>query len=338
MAATETFRSMASARVLLAFADEHGMSAALCLRGTGVEPRQLVGDDDAELPSWQELQIIRNVIDSLPADAELGLRLGRRYHLSSCGIAGLGLISAPDARTALEFVAAYRRHFHGFCRTLPEPSGVRIDHSRVPADLRRVLVERDLALIMNGVEDAGAPDNLVTRVELTRPAPADPAVFSAALGCDVRYSCDSDRLVFDPQAMRRPLRQADPTIHRWCVRACEQQLARSRARRGLAGQVRELLRARPATMPDLPQMAAEMLTTPRTLRRRLAAAGTTYREATAEVRVSLAKEWLESSAMTVGAIGERLGYSETAAFTRAFKGRTGVSPHAYRKRAQRMST
>lgn len=328
----ESVRSAASARILLGFARSRGIDISACLHGTGLDARALTGDAE-EIASWQELQLIRNVIAALPPAEGLGLQLGRRYHLAACGIAGLALISAADVHTGLAFIVQFRRLFHGFCRALPEASGVRFDVSQIPVDLREFLIERDVTLMMNAVTDSGAPPDLVQRIELTRSEPADPEVFRSALECDVHFGCPADRLVFAPAAMRVPLRQSDPSTFRYCVRECQELLARRRERDGPAGQVRNLLLARPAAMPGLAQVAAEMQTTPRTLRRWLAAAGTSYRELLGESRVCLAMEMLESSRLTVEAIGERLGYSEYAAFNRAFKCRTGVTPHVYRQQA-----
>lgn len=330
---SEVPRCATSARILLTFAQSRRVDVAECLRGTGINTELLAGEGD-ELPTWQELRLIRNVVAALPSQG-LGLQLGRCYHLAACGIAGLGLISAQDVSAGLAFAASYRRLFHGFCRVLPEPSGACLINSRVPGDLREFLLERDLALMMNAVVDSGAPPDLVRRIELTRPEPAEPDVFHSALGCEVHFGRSANRVVFDPTAMRAPLRQADPTTNQRCALQCEQRLTRSRAYNGMARQVRDLLLAQPAEMPGLPQVAAELLTTPRTLRRRLAEAGTSYRELLGEVRISLAQEMLESSQLTVEAIGERLGYSECTSFNRAFKCRTGVTPHFYRRQALR---
>ena len=68
---------------------------------------------------------------------------------------------------------------------------------------------------------------------------------------------------------------------------------------------------------------------PRTLRRKLTEAGTSYRALQDEVRQALAEELLSTGALTVSDVALRLGYAEAASFIRAFKRWTGRTPSAY---------
>jgi AraC-like DNA-binding protein len=71
---------------------------------------------------------------------------------------------------------------------------------------------------------------------------------------------------------------------------------------------------------------------PRTLRRRLAAEGTSFRRLQGEVREALAEELL-ASRRSVEDVAERLGYAEPASFIHAFKRGKGVAPGAWRARS-----
>ena len=80
------------------------------------------------------------------------------------------------------------------------------------------------------------------------------------------------------------------------------------------------------------QVAAEAAgMSSRTMQRRLAEAGVTYKGLVSSSRLRLAKAWLAESAMPVSEIATRLGYNAAANFTRAFRRDTGVSPAAYRR-------
>jgi AraC-like DNA-binding protein len=69
----------------------------------------------------------------------------------------------------------------------------------------------------------------------------------------------------------------------------------------------------------------------RTMQRRLAEAGVTYKELVSASRLRLARAWLAESDLPVHEIAARLGYSEASNFTRAFRRETGLSPAAYRR-------
>ena len=71
----------------------------------------------------------------------------------------------------------------------------------------------------------------------------------------------------------------------------------------------------------------------RNLQRKLAAEQTTYSEVVDNVRCRAAMSRLRDSALNLNEIARRLGYSEHAAFTRAFRRWTGITPNEYRARA-----
>ncbi|MEE4108757.1 MAG: helix-turn-helix domain-containing protein [Halieaceae bacterium] len=89
-----------------------------------------------------------------------------------------------------------------------------------------------------------------------------------------------------------------------------------------------------ALMPDggpSIRVAAEVAgLTPRTLQRRLAEAGASYSDLVASARLRLAKQCLAESSMSITEIASSLGYREASNFARGFRGRTGLSPTAYR--------
>jgi len=69
----------------------------------------------------------------------------------------------------------------------------------------------------------------------------------------------------------------------------------------------------------------------RSLQRHLANDGTSFSEVLEEARFNKATRWLLGTDATVGQIGQELGYSDQANFSRAFRTWAGVSPGRYRK-------
>jgi AraC-like DNA-binding protein len=71
----------------------------------------------------------------------------------------------------------------------------------------------------------------------------------------------------------------------------------------------------------------------RTLSRRLDAEGTSFRQILESVREELALAHLRNAAVEIGEVAFLLGYSESSAFHRWFKRRTGRTPLEFRREA-----
>ncbi len=101
----------------------------------------------------------------------------------------------------------------------------------------------------------------------------------------------------------------------------------------LAGSLRQALASLlPAVHPSL-EVAAEMAElSPRTLRRRLSAEGTSWRAVVDQARIDACHRLLGDPGRPLSQIATALGYSDQAHLTRAFRRWTGETPSAYRRR------
>ena len=108
-------------------------------------------------------------------------------------------------------------------------------------------------------------------------------------------------------------------------------LTQDYARNSWTSQVRENVRRRLHDIPELTDVATYLDVHPQTLRRRLAAEGTTFKEIKNQVRRDTALHFLGKQGLSIEEIAHRAGFSESSAFIRAFKGWTGITPYTYRK-------
>ncbi|MGB8143616.1 MAG: helix-turn-helix transcriptional regulator, partial [Chromatiaceae bacterium] len=99
----------------------------------------------------------------------------------------------------------------------------------------------------------------------------------------------------------------------------------------LVGRLRCTLRTLLTTSRGSQEEVAELFSLhPRTLNRRLAEQGTSFKALVAEVRYDIACQLLANTALSVGQIAAILGYGEISALTRAFRRWSGMSPQAWR--------
>ncbi len=130
----------------------------------------------------------------------------------------------------------------------------------------------------------------------------------------------------DAAALDRPLPRASEFAAAQCQAQCRVLIDRRHQRSGISGQVRAQLLADPQAMADQQQVATALALSVRTLRRRLAEEGTSFRMIVSETKVLLAQELLETGQLTVDQVAGRLGYSEASSFVHAFTRWSGVSP------------
>ena len=79
-------------------------------------------------------------------------------------------------------------------------------------------------------------------------------------------------------------------------------------------------------------VARRLATTPRTLQRRLARAGTSFDALCDDARKQAARTYLADTTLTIAEVTYLLGYSEPSAFHRAFRRWHGTTPQAFRTR------
>ena len=128
----------------------------------------------------------------------------------------------------------------------------------------------------------------------------------------------------------RRLALSDEETAAVCEQRCSELLERLGSSGGVVESVRRILVERAGQFPKLAEVGRELGSSDRTLRRRLAEAGTSFQEVVEEVRKGPALDYLQKSNLTVDEIASLLGYTETPNFYRAFKRWTGTVPSEHR--------
>lgn len=314
-------RSSATARHIVEVAEQHGLDAMACLAGTGLSPDDL-SNPNGEISPGQELAIIRNVIAHLGNRPGLGMEAGSRYSLADTGILGYALMSSPTFGDAIDVAWRYSALSASYLSlAAPEIVGdeavVSIDDTQIPSDVRQFLIERDFSMAVRlfPMLIGSHHPPMSFRIELAETTlPVDNVEID---DLTIRVTAgDRNALVFPADLIDQPMPAADPQTAAICIRECEQLLDRRRTRRGIAAAVRSRIIQNSAQIPSMADVAKGLCITERTLHRKLTAEGTSFRALLDEVRATLAAELLDSG-FTVEETARRLGYSETAAFTRA---------------------
>jgi AraC-like DNA-binding protein len=95
--------------------------------------------------------------------------------------------------------------------------------------------------------------------------------------------------------------------------------------------IRHYIQCQPGRYCTLEHAAEKLGLTPRTLTRYLAAAGEAFSQMRNQARERFALHYLQETDFSIADIAEKLGYSDQASFTKAFRGWTGRSPGRVRR-------
>jgi AraC-like DNA-binding protein len=166
--------------------------------------------------------------------------------------------------------------------------------------------------------------------------PDDVAAFEHTFGCPVTSSASWVGISVARDAWRLPLRRRDPVLGRMLQAQADDVLARLPAREGLALEVQRTLTTRVAGGDTrIAALAPQLAMSARTLQRRLAAEGVSYRELLEDARKEAAGRYIAESVLSIAEVAFLVGYSEPAAFHRAFKRWYRTTPQLYRQATAR---
>jgi AraC-like DNA-binding protein len=168
------------------------------------------------------------------------------------------------------------------------------------------------------------------RIEFRRARPALIEDFERLLRAPLQFGAAQTRLVFDSEAIERPLDGGNPELARHHDAIALQYMSQIE-RDNLQGRVRDVLTQHLARGEPSQEEVAELLNmSARTLQRKLGDGGTTYKEILDETRRVLALAYLSAPRHSVSDVTYLLGFSAGSSFTRAFRRWTGQSPSDWR--------
>lgn len=161
--------------------------------------------------------------------------------------------------------------------------------------------------------------------------PAHAAEYRLLFGDTVCFDAPTTHLALDADDLLLPVIRDAASVRAFLSHTPDNFLLRYRNQSGPVAKVRgRLFPIPPADWPTFEVLAADMHTTPSTLRRRLDKEGASYQNIKDELRRDLAIHFLSNSDKSVVDIAYALGFADHSVFHRAFRKWTGASPGQYR--------
>lgn len=304
------------------------------LAAEGLPPPETL-TPNATVPASRELAFIQRVI-GLDLDPGLGLQAGQRHHFGVFGMWGLAIVSSGTLGDAIRLGLRYIDLTHTFLDWTfavgPDVPRLRLRERWDLGTARRFVIERDLAAATTLLVDLLGHRRALAGISLPFPAPDYRARYRDVFGAEPVFDAAAAEISVHADLLSaRPL-QANPMAARLAEDHCRRLVSGMSRAGSTVRAVRRALLERPGEFPSQARIARRMNLSERSLRRRLAEESTSYRQILDQVRETLARAYLSDTNLRVEDIAERLGYSDAANFSHAFRRWTGTAPGRYRSR------
>ena len=308
------------------------------LRSVGLEPdepldvTQMIADD-----AYYDL--LERMAARMENAVELPLKVGPLMRPDDYGALGLAWKSAPTVRSSLERVERYCRlwtdnltyeirgrddgidfivHRHGERRL-----GMRLSN------------EATLASATSLIRQTSSPRFRPQVVTLKHAAPRSVSAHERYFGCPVHFASGQDALTISNETLDRPNHLSDDGISRFLLTHLDAEIGSLGGECPVQALVeREISRSLSAGIPKMADIARRLAMSERTLHRRLAQRGLSFKGLVADTRRHVAVNLLRESSYPLTEVAFLSGFSEQSAFNRAFKRWTGHTPTAFRKSVQ----
>lgn len=319
-----------NARGLLKFAVSRGAAAAELAARSGVDPRVLE-DQDARVPFPAYVALMR-AAKALTGDPALALHYAEHVDFSEISVVGLLSIASETMLDAFRQMnrfgpLAIEVDCDGdrFIHTEEKDGHWLVDTRRNPSDFPE-LTETTFGRMAWGTRRFGDTP-FVHEVQVTHADPGYADEYARILGAPVRFGAERNAMRIDETWHDHKIARLPPYVLGVLSDRAQALLESLESSRTVRGRVESLL------MPvlhtgeaSMDRIACQMGLSRQTLFRKLKAEGVTFERVLDELRHRLALHYLGGRKVSVNETAYLVGFSEPAAFSRAFKRWTGRNP------------
>jgi AraC-like DNA-binding protein len=319
---------------LLSFATARGASAAELARSVGIDD-DVDAEEIAVAPAT--LRALFDAVASATGEPLLGIRLASAADPSSrYAPVELAVRSSATLREALACLARYAPLIHPeiTAELLEDGETARwlLTHPRQAGGIGPHADHYAVAVVISRAREVCEAPPPVVAVSFAHARPRDVAPIHRFFGTrSLTFGSETSELVLPARALDARIASHDRRLLVTAKDLADGALARHSPRARTSSLVAAKL---PTLLPDratIRAVAKELAVSVRTLQRRLDEEGTTFLEVLDGVREEIARASLRRSDEPLALLAERLGFSDLATFTRAFKRWTGQPPGMFRR-------
>jgi AraC-like DNA-binding protein len=319
--------------------ERRGIPLKKILAGTPLGKKWLHNADSVITPA-NYLKIVKNGLTH-SADEALGLRIGREQNLTGLGFWGYAIMCSHNLKDAADVAIQYWKVSGSLVDIIRKSEGdIRIWEILPPfpykePSLWKYAVEEMLSTWYSSTCFLAGRKLPLKEIHLSYPEPGYSRLYREMFECPVYYDRAIDFLSFATELLELPISMSHAQVAEVCRQRCEELAVKLGRRDELIESIRTIVTSSSFRDRRLEDVARQIGTSGRTLRRKLKEQGTTFQKVLDETRADFAKTYMKNTALTIEQIAYRIGFSEVTNFRAAFRKWTGMTTREYREKVNR---
>jgi AraC-like DNA-binding protein len=322
------------------FMKREGFQPKHWLLGTGLKEEHILNPET--LVSLRQFDIIYHNIFRITNRPDVALALGSALNLSRWGVLSIAMICSQTLGSALETGNRFRNIVRSRFSLTPHFGK---DHTEI------VIARQDgmsfplsssfsheilITSLQNMIRGLVKERNVFSEIQLNYAPPAHYTAYQQHFDCPYSFNREKTMIVIPNELMTRPLPTGNPITEQQAIAVCKMEAERvAQVQKGdLTWMLRAEIGKQEGPLPCLDDIADRLHVTPRTLRRKLQEAGTSYRRICHEHQLQLALHYLADPKLKSTAVAHKCGFKDAASFREAFKRWTDMTPQEHRKRSR----
>lgn len=319
------------ARQFIRFMERRGVRRQAILGDTGITS-DMLDNPDACLSMGQVLQLLGKA-EWLMGDERAAFQFGQQLDLPAHGLLGFAVLGQENPRRLISMIVQYLRVGLPLMDMDLSSTGstfrIRLHDNWGLKELRPCLTK----IYMGSIHRISSQVCTHFCFEFDFETGLNPEQWNAvARDCEFRFNAPASQVTMPLSG--RPIRNDEAGLEFILANARSREQEPYEQADETVMQVREMIMSQPGRPCTMDNLARRLDMSPRTLRQHLATAGTSFRELRNEIRQNFATLYLTDTAVPLDSIAEKLGFSDQAGFTKAYRSWTGHTPGDIRRQAR----
>ena len=278
----------------------------------------------------------------LDTEAGIGLAYGKQLSVIAADGFGQLLMTSETLEDAFNHLNHFRLLFGVPCLFELEPTSLDAHqlklsvthHSKQPEALKHFICEALLSTIQQQSSWLCGKALKFNCVSLPFEKPSHAKLYEDYFQCEIHFEQSTLCAEFDSNYLSYPILTANPAINRCKLAECNDAIKKCEKRISIQKRLFVLFDQQIPNLPCIDQAAEQLQLSKSALHRKLSEEDTSYQQTLNKFKQQKSENLLKNTDYTISEIAERIGFSDSSTFRRAFKTWTGQQPSKLRKHYQ----